>query len=209
MLMIVLHHSSFPFLFQNSKALPPVQRCPAAKIGSYNNIIFSLLGTKDKRQYAWREQVRYLYTLLWEPNREMHCFMTHTACGIIATTMKKQTRSLEQPFEVWHFITPEQIGEGYLHPEKAIARWLNNHESYIKVAEVQASSLDDVWGITQNVNDSWTKSPGVVWSKSQEVRSTSVGDVIVQNGKAYLVAWVGFIAIAERRAKFPQDGVVG
>jgi hypothetical protein len=143
----------------------------------------------------------------------MHCFMTHNvvrhdAYAIIARTMKKQSRSPKQTFAVWHFSTPEHIVEGYVHPETAIARWLNNHEKYIKVAEVEASSLDDVWGITQNVNHVWTKSPRVVWSKSQELRSTSVGDVIIQNGKAYLVAWEGFIAIVERKAKLPQGVVV-
>ncbi len=143
----------------------------------------------------------------------MHCFMTHNgvrydAYGIIASTMKKQSLRPKQTFEVWHFSTPEQIQEGYVQPQKAIARWLNNHEQYRKVADVEASSLEEVWDITQNVNDAWTKSPRVVWSKSQEVRSTSVGDVIVQNGKAYLVAWEGFLAIGERKAKLSQGVVV-
>jgi hypothetical protein len=146
-------------------------------------------------------------------NLEIHCLMTHNgmrhdAYGIIASTMKKQSLRPKQIFEVWHFRTPEQIVEGYMHPENAIARWLNNHETYRKVAEVEASSLEDVWRITQNVNLAWTKNPHVVWSKSQEVRSTAVGDVLVQNGKAYLVAWKGFIAIVERKAKLPQRVVV-
>src|SRR5437016_14032895 len=95
----------------------------------------------------------------------------------------------KQTFEVWHFSTPELLSEGYLHPDRAIARWLNNHEKYRKVAEVEANDLDTVWGITQNKNGSWTKRPEIKWSKSHEIRSTSVGDVLVQNGKAWLVAW--------------------
>src|SRR5947199_8044604 len=37
-------------------------------------------------------------------------------------------------FEVWHFSTPEQISEGYLHTDKAIFRWLNSRDNYMKVA---------------------------------------------------------------------------
>src|SRR2546429_2946066 len=101
-------------------------------------------------------------------------------------------------YEIWHFNTPELLPEGYLHPERAISRWLNNHENYIKVAEVEGSDLDMVWDITQNKEDSWTKRPEVKWSKSHEIRSTSVGDVLVRNGKAWLVAWEGFSEIPER-----------
>jgi hypothetical protein len=43
----------------------------------------------------------------------------------------------------------------------------------------------------------------VKWCKEKEHRSTSVGDVIVQNGKAWLVSWMGFTEIVEQKAK-PQ-----
>ena len=102
-------------------------------------------------------------------------------------------------FEVWHFSTPELLSEGYLHPDRVIVRWLNNHEKYRKVAEVEASDLDTVWGITQNKDDSWTKRPEIKWSKSHEIRSTSVGDVLVQNGKAWLVAWEGFLEMNKEK----------
>ena len=127
--------------------------------------------------------------------------MRHDVHGIIRNTMKKQSLVYKQTFEVWHFNTPEQITEGYSHPDRAIARWLNNHEQYRKVADVTARDLDEVWGITQNVNDSWTRNPNVIWSKSHMLRSTSVGDVFVQNDKAWLVAQKGFKAIAEPKAK--------
>ncbi len=118
--------------------------------------------------------------------------MRHDVFGIIKTTMKRQSLVYKQTFEVWHFNTLEQITEGYSHPDRAIARWLNNHEQYIKVADVTARDLDEVWDITQNVNDSWIKNPNVIWSKSHDLRSTSVGDVLVHDGKAWLVSWRGF-----------------
>jgi len=107
-------------------------------------------------------------------------------------------------FEVWHFRTPELLPEGYVHPDRAISRWLNNHEQYVKVAEVEATSLENVWGFTQNGNALWTKRPEITWSTSHELRSTSVGDVLVQNGKAWLVAWQGFLEIADHQEKSKQ-----
>jgi hypothetical protein len=104
----------------------------------------------------------------------------------------------KQIFEVWHFNNWELSPEGYLHPDRAIARWHNKHEQYIKVAEVEARNLGQVWGITQNGAETWTKRPEIKWRKSHDMRSTSVGDVLVQNGKAWLVAWEGFAEIPEQ-----------
>ena len=109
--------------------------------------------------------------------------------------MNKDTPLPKQTFEVWHISKPELITEGYLYPDGLIAHWLNNHENYIKVAEIAATSLEFVWDITQNIDNSWTKNPQVIWSKSHDLRSTSVGDVIVSNGNAWLVTWQGFTKI--------------
>jgi hypothetical protein len=109
--------------------------------------------------------------------------------------MKKAAPLPSQTFEVWHISNRELITEGYLYPDGCIARWLNNYENYIMVAEVAASSLEEVFDMTQNVEDTWTKNPHVLWSKSHDLRSTSVGDVLVHNGKAWLVAWQGFTKI--------------
>jgi hypothetical protein len=104
-------------------------------------------------------------------------------------------------YEVWHFTDIATMDEAYRFPQKAIARWLHHPEQFVKVAEVEASDLGHVWEIAQNVNDSWTKRPEVKWSKSHEIRSTSVGDVVVQNGKAWLVIWEGFSEIPDRSSE--------
>jgi hypothetical protein len=109
--------------------------------------------------------------------------------------MKKDTSLPKQTFEVWHISNPELITEGYFYPDGCIARWLNNYENYIMVAEVAASNLEEVVDITQNGKDIWTKSPHVLWRKSHDLRSTAVGDVLVHNGKAWLVTWRGFTKI--------------
>jgi hypothetical protein len=72
-------------------------------------------------------------------------------------------------FEVWHISNRERITEGYLNPDRCIARWLNNYEDYIMVALVEASGLEEV-AMTQNVTKSWTKNKHVLWSKSHDLR---------------------------------------
>ena len=115
--------------------------------------------------------------------------------------MKTDAPLSNKRFDVWHINNREHITEGYLNPDGCIARWINNYEDYIMVAVVEASGLEKVWDITQNVTKSWTKNKHVLWSKSHDLRSTSVGDVLVHNGKAWLVAQNGFKAIAEPKAQ--------
>ena len=115
--------------------------------------------------------------------------------------MKTDAPLPNKRFDVWHISNKERITEGYLNPDGCIARWLNNYEDYIMVALVEASGLEEVVAMTQNVTKSWTKNKHVLWSKSHDLRSTSVGDVLVHNGKAWLVAQKGFKAIAEPKAK--------
>ena len=104
-------------------------------------------------------------------------------------------------YEIWHFTDIATMDEAYRFPQKAIARWLHHREQFEKVAEVEASDLGHVWDIAQNVNNSWTKRPEVKWSKGKELRSTSVGDILILNGKAWLVVWEGFTEIPESRSE--------
>src|SRR6266566_3200059 len=97
-------------------------------------------------------------------------------------------------FEIWHLRTSELfLLKEYSYTDRALSCWLNNRKNYIKVAEVEARDLDEVWDITQNRGDSWAKKSAVKWSKSHKLESTSVGDVIVHNGKAWLYLWEGFM----------------
>jgi len=66
-------------------------------------------------------------------------------------------------------------------------------DAYTHVANVQASSLDEVFRLTQNVFKNWTKSNGVLHSIG-ELRSTSVGDIIIEEGtgKMFMVENIGF-----------------
>lgn len=64
---------------------------------------------------------------------------------------------------------------------------------YTHVASVQCQTLDDVFHITQNLYKNWTKNNGVLHSIG-ELRSTSVGDIIIEEGtgKMFMVENIGF-----------------
>lgn len=78
-------------------------------------------------------------------------------------------------------------------------------DDYEKVAEVKTAypemdetllSLEMVFALTQNKNSSWTENKDVVWAKSNQLRSTSVGDVIVMpNGKRIYCEPIGWKVI--------------
>ena len=75
-------------------------------------------------------------------------------------------------------------------------------ERYERVAVVLADNLDEVFGRTQNISQSWLKNPGVLSSETA-ARSTSVGDVLMvtEDGSrnAYRVASVGFTKLDWRQ----------
>jgi len=67
-------------------------------------------------------------------------------------------------------------------------------EGFEKVAVVEtASGLESVWAITQHVESDWTKNEAVQETFMDRCRSTSVGDVIVdEEGKRFRCAFVGW-----------------
>ncbi|TMC19654.1 MAG: hypothetical protein E6J34_14945 [Chloroflexi bacterium] len=71
---------------------------------------------------------------------------------------------------------------------------------FTHVATVEASTLEEVFTITNHGATDWTNKPEVVWLAVQFHRSTSVGDVIVStmSGQSWLVSPRGFSSI-------PQD----
>lgn len=61
------------------------------------------------------------------------------------------------------------------------------------VAEVEAPELGAVFGLTNHMSRPWTENEGVE-AKSTLVRSTSVGDIVIDVAadRAYLVAGIGY-----------------
>lgn len=65
-------------------------------------------------------------------------------------------------------------------------------DDFVKVADVETSSLGDVFRITNHIDSDWTRNPEVVKLYAEQVRSTSVGDVVVLEGKAHRCLMCGW-----------------
>jgi len=86
-------------------------------------------------------------------------------------------------YEIWHDQDP-RFGFGE-RPEFPAA--------YTKVAVVESDDLDDVFRITNHIDHDWTTNPEVQWHQPGGCRSTSVGDIVVdENGTAYYCANAGW-----------------
>ena len=73
--------------------------------------------------------------------------------------------------------------------------WTDHRDHYRKVAEVEAPSLDEVFRLTNHITGNWQDNADVKALVDGPVRSTSVGDVLVQGEDAWLVEPFGFTAI--------------
>ena len=75
------------------------------------------------------------------------------------------------------------------------SRHCDTQKDFKAVAVVEAKSVDDVFRITNHIDQSWTKNPEVVRYVGQP-RSTSVGDVVVeQSGTAFRCEMAGWSKI--------------
>jgi hypothetical protein len=63
-------------------------------------------------------------------------------------------------------------------------------KGYELVAKVDTHDLDEAFGLTQHIEDEWWKNKKVELVKKS--RSTSVGDVLKQEGRLYTVEFLGF-----------------
>ena len=85
-------------------------------------------------------------------------------------------------FEVWHADPPDFCAERSLSEFPA---------GYVKVADVTATCQDGVFESTQHIDRSWTARTNVRPCRDR-VRSTSVGDVVVEGTIAYRCESVGW-----------------
>ena len=70
--------------------------------------------------------------------------------------------------------------------------------AYKHVAEIGGRELNDVFNLTQNIDDSWAgnPSPGVRPTLNVPQRSTSVGDLIQdEHGQLHVISVVGLMAL--------------
>jgi hypothetical protein len=77
----------------------------------------------------------------------------------------------------------------FFSPDKCDLSFPNNYEV---VAIVESETIDSVFHLTNNIDDSWTKNKEVC-AVRPSIRSTSVGDVVVDsNGKRFLCMSAGW-----------------
>lgn len=68
-------------------------------------------------------------------------------------------------------------------------------EGYSLAASVECDNIDEVFRVTNHIDESWTENPEVKELHDPRPRSTSVGDVVVsedENNQAYLCAGMGW-----------------
>jgi len=86
-------------------------------------------------------------------------------------------------YEVWHVKNPTfQMGYGGEFPT-----------AYEKVAEVDCKDLEHAFEVTNHIDHDWATNSEVTKRAKKPLRSTSVGDVLVdENGVKMMVAPVGW-----------------
>src|SRR6266567_1713525 len=77
---------------------------------------------------------------------------------------------------------------------------------YTHVADVVAP-LEQVFALTNHIDHPWTDNPEVVWHTTAQVRSTSVGDIIVsrESGRVWLVMPVGLQELPPLKGMYPGN----
>lgn len=86
-------------------------------------------------------------------------------------------------FEVYHAVKPNfGMGDRPDFPS-----------GYKKVAIVQADGIEDVFRITNHIDEDWTTNPEVQETFGERFRSTSVGDIVVdESGVRHYCDMIGW-----------------
>lgn len=85
-------------------------------------------------------------------------------------------------FQVYHAVKPTF---GMTKP--------NFPTDYKKIAIVETNDLEDVFRITNHIDEDWRKNPEVLETIGDKFRSTSVGDVVVdEKGEAHYCDVIGW-----------------
>lgn len=99
--------------------------------------------------------------------------------------------STTQQFKVYHAINPTFSGI-------LGNRITFNTNNFEHVATVECEDLEQVFALTNHIEQNWTTNKEVIWFKSKRVRSTSVGDVVIDStGKKFSVGMTGYTTALE------------
>jgi hypothetical protein len=99
------------------------------------------------------------------------------------------SKSKNSDWLVYHCTEPQHLFS--LQPEL----WKERERYYQLVAVVEAGTLEEVYRLTNHIDHDWRENALVRTLATTPPRSTSVGDVLVRDGQAWIVARVGFIPL--------------
>lgn len=75
------------------------------------------------------------------------------------------------------------------------AKWSEKGLSLVKVADIDATSLDDAFHLTNHIGNDWTLNRAVSVVPGQKCRSTSVGDIMRKDDAFWVVSSAGFTSV--------------
>ncbi len=92
-------------------------------------------------------------------------------------------------FKVYHYVGDDPRHWFTIQSDHITVR----RADYVKVAEVEAENLDEVFRLTNTIDHDWQENEHVTPARpDQAERSTSTGDVIVLGDQAWMVDSAGF-----------------
>jgi hypothetical protein len=104
-------------------------------------------------------------------------------------------------FTLYHNTHPLAL----MYPEQFTTLWqekTRRDQSFTRVAKIEAP-FASVFALSQHLDCDWTANPEVVWHAPGEIRSTSVGDVIVSTrGDAWMILPCGYTLLESRPARW-------
>jgi len=72
------------------------------------------------------------------------------------------------------------------HPNFGVGTKPKFPDEYSKVAAVRACNLEEIFRLTNHIEQDWTENDEIEWSRDSDCRSTSVGDIVIDpNGDIY------------------------
>lgn len=102
--------------------------------------------------------------------------------------------------KVFHSNNPRDTmffgGEDIITNEKILE--MLDGDGYKHVADVETDSLETAYRLTNHIDSDWKYNEGVINAVNGKVRSSSVGDVFIDDdGNAHVVASIGFEKIKD------------
>ncbi len=98
-------------------------------------------------------------------------------------------------FTVFHVDPDKMLNAGKLWGIHAdLETWTDHSDWFTKMAVVECDTPEQAFELTNHIDSPWPHNKEIRWIKDPVVRSTSVGDVLVdtRTDKVYLVASIGF-----------------